>query len=403
MRFCAITEKGIEKVTALEINEIIKAEGEVKIEESVVIFDASIDDAIKFCYKSQSIDRLMLLFDSFNFKNKEDLLEKAANSIKKEQLAEWFKEDKSFRVSCEKKGYLDFTCQEIEMELGDTVFEKIKALLGFEPKVNLKTPDVMFFVFLAEEQAYLGIDFTGRDLSKRAYRIFTNPGTINAKLAYAMVRLSGYQKKQRMVDIMSKSGLVPIEAALFASGVPVNRYSKDFLFKKLFDKDWDELFKKIDASAKDEKLDITGLDPILRNLEAAKKNAKLAGIDKLITFTKIDLDWLDIKLDKKSVDLVVSRIQCPSNNVAENTIRKSYKELFYQCEFFMKNKARLCVLSENLNLLKEMMTANFKLVSEDELWSGQQRYEFAVIEKAETGSKEITSVKQKKINEEIKE
>jgi len=48
----------------------------------------------------------------------------------------------------------------------------------------------------------------------------------------------------------------------------------------------------------------------------------------------------------------------------------------------MKKKGRLALLGESLALFKSMITPGFKLVKEDELWAGKQRYEFVMIEKS---------------------
>jgi hypothetical protein len=47
----------------------------------------------------------------------------------------------------------------------------------------------------------------------------------------------------------------------------------------------------------------------------------------------------------------------------------------------MKKKGRLAMLGENLILLRSMVTPAFKLISNEELWSGKQKYEFVIIEK----------------------
>src|SRR3989338_11680466 len=58
-------------------------------------------------------------------------------------------------------------------------------------------------------------------------------------------------------------------------------------------------------------------------VRSAEKNAKLAGVKKQIRFGRLDISWLDAKLDENSVDLVVSyppqfRNGVDSFSVAEN-------------------------------------------------------------------------------------
>lgn len=382
IKACALTDKGIEKVALIELDEMIKSKG--KVEERVIIFEAkSEDDLLRFCYKDQSCQRVLLLFGNFIFSDYEDFLKKAEAIVDKLDLKEWLREDSSFRVSCERLGEHDFGSSTVEQDVGELMIAKAKKSLGFEPAVKLESPEIIFYAFVNGDRAYLGIDLVGRDLSKRQYRIFTSPGIINANLVYAMVRLSGYRKKERLVDFFCKSGIICIEAALMNSGISTSHYNKDFAFKKIrkLERDWDAFFKKADAKNSTEPQDILGLDPLLRNIEASKKNAKLAGVDKLIMFSKMDLDWLDTKLDEKSVDVVISRIPCPSKHLAEGAVKKTYKELFYQAEFFLKKKGRLCLLAESTDLLKGMIDDKFELVSEEELWAGKQVYHLVTIVK----------------------
>jgi len=385
IRGCAITDKGIEKIALLELDEIIKTKG--TSEECAVLFECkNYDELFAFCYKAQSIKRVLLLFDCFDFKTQEELVAKAKESLKKIKLSEWFGKEKKFKVECERIGEHGFGSQTIEEAIGEKLIFAAKEKLGFMPSASMKSPDTIFYVFINKSKAYFGIDLAGRDLSKRNYRIFSAPGIINANLACALVRMVGYslEKKQKFVDLFCKSGVVCIELALYAANKSVNYYSKDFAFKKLkpfAGKDWDVFFKKIDEKARAEKLDITGSDPLLRNLEASKKNAKLAGIDKLINFSKIDIEWLDTKFNERSIDLVASRIPCPSKHTRESDARKLYKELFYQAEFIMKKGGRMAFLTENLALLKEMLTKDFKIIQEDELWAGEQRYELVILER----------------------
>jgi putative N6-adenine-specific DNA methylase len=386
----AVTDKGIETVTSLELKERIDAEG--TIADSCVLFDAKEDDAFRFCYLTQSTDRVILFLDSFKFDDYQDLLKKSEELIRASDLSPYFAENSSFRIYCERRGLHDFNSNSLEQEVGGFVIDRIKTAQGFEPSVELKSPDVMIYVFINQDAAYFGIDLAGRDLSKRHYRIFTAPGIVNAKIAYAIAVLAGYSKGERMVDLFSKAGLMPIEAALHANNVSINYYNKDFIFKKIpayKDRDWDMFFKGIDSERSDSAIQVTGYDPLLRNLEAAKKNAKLAGVDKFIRFSKMDLDWMDSKLDASVIDLVVSRIPVVSHHLAEGAARKIYVELFHQAEFFLKPKGRLCLLAENLALLREMVTADFKPIAEHRLWAGQQEYEFMILERVpKSGDKE---------------
>ena len=229
----AVTDRGVEKVLALEISELVKAKAAV--EDSCALFDVkSYEDLFRFTYLTQASDRVAVFFGSFSFEDYDDLLAKSEGVIKKSGLKSFFSEGCSFKVFCDRRGLHGFNSNSVEQELGGFVIEKIKSELGFEPRVELKLADVIVFVFINNDEAYFGIDFAGRDLSKRNYRIFTAPGVVNAKLAFAMARIAGYTKKQKMVDLYSKAGIIAMRAGLRESRTSVNFYSKDFAFKREF-------------------------------------------------------------------------------------------------------------------------------------------------------------------------
>ena len=86
MKALAITHKGIEDITSLEIKELVKAKN-LKQEESCVSFEIkSMDDLALLNYKSQSVYKIIYLFDSFKIKKLEDIkksIQKNINEIKK--------------------------------------------------------------------------------------------------------------------------------------------------------------------------------------------------------------------------------------------------------------------------------------------------------------------------------
>ena len=90
----------------------------------------------------------------------------------------------------------------------------------------------------------------------------------------------------------------------------------------------------------------------MQHLRGAEKNAKIGGVNKLIRFSRLDVEWLDAKLDGNSIDLVVSyppQFKSTAGNdqfsVAENKkLAVLYKNFFYQADFFLKKKGKIVLL-----------------------------------------------------------
>src|SRR3989344_6890400 len=227
MKGLAITSKGIEDTASTEIKELIRAE--CKIEEACIVFDfKKFEDLCLLCYKSQSVDRIVYLIGELEFHNFHEEFEKF---LKKADIAGWIKKYKNFKVECSRTGKHDFKSVDAETQFAKFILNKYK---NEEPRFNLKEYDIIFFIYIINDKLYFGVDFAGFELNKRLYKIFLHPGSLRGTVAYALIRESGFQKKESMLDPFSRDGVVVIESAFYSNDFPVNYFKKDkFAFLKL--------------------------------------------------------------------------------------------------------------------------------------------------------------------------
>jgi 23S rRNA G2445 N2-methylase RlmL len=351
MKALAITHKGIEDISALEIKELIKKQG--KIEETVVKFDTTKENLAELCYKSQSTIKILELIAEFEIKSLDDI-------TKLEKID--FKIEKSFAVRCIRIGSHDFGSQDVEKQAGAIIFNKTKQ------KVNLENPEIPILVYIYNNKAYVGIDYSGFDMSKREYKIFAYAKSLKGTLAYALLRIADYKKEQTLLDPFSISGEIPIEAALFVTE-SVNHFNKEkFAFNKFLK------FKFTEP--KKAKTKIFNYDSLLKNIKSAQKNAKIAGVDKNINFSKTDIEWLDTKFEKESVDKIVTRIPELARYQKPAQIEKLYKEFFHQAEYILKKKGRIVAIAKNLDIFKKF-AEKFNISEERTISLGKE--ELAVI------------------------
>ncbi len=379
MKGIAITHKGLEDIAALEIKEIIKAESEVK-ETTVVFSPKNLVDLCTLAYKAQSLIKVLYLFDIFKVKNDEkSILDKIKKSVEKIDFKEWLDKEKTFRVSC-KHVENEISSQEIEKETGAILIDKIQKTGKYDQKVDLDNPDVIFYIYIYENQCYIGIDFCGFDLSKRDYKVFSNPADTKGTISYSVLRIAEYKKSDTLLDPFCSSGTIPIEAALFKLG-SVNFYRKDrfaFLklkqfenhdFKKLFSNEYDE-----------EKPNILASDERLYNMRAAKKNAKIASVNKMIEFSKIDVDWLDTKYEKQSIDLIATKPIFLKYELDKT--KKIYDGFFYGAKYILKNKGKIVVISKGDDLIEEISKKHgFNICHERVVFQGSQQLKVTVFQK----------------------
>jgi len=354
-----ITHKGLEKPCSLEIEELVKSS--CKVTDSAVLFDASSkEDICLLAYRLQSAVKVLELFSSFNFKSLSDIKDKIPTIKIPLELT-----SKSFVVRSSRKGTHDFLAKDVEREIGEIIYKK------YSMTVNLNDPDYIFYVYIVDDTCYFGLDYSGFDLSKREYKIFSHPSALKGTTAFCLLKMVDYSEKKLLLDPFCGSGTIIIEAGLYSGKRSPHFYDKDkFAFLKFIDFDFSKIDSKCDTKTK---LSAYGFDHNLQAVSASKKNAKVAGIDKILNFSRVDVEWIDTKLDESSVDLVVSNPPVPSKIHAQELVEKVYKELFYQLEFVLNKKGKILLITRKSDLLKKYAAiSKFKLISEQEIMVGKE-------------------------------
>jgi len=371
MKGFAITSKGIEETACMEIKELINAG--CRAEDSCVIFDfRKFEELCMLCYKCQSADRIAYLIGSFEFRDFFNDLEKFFGGL---HIDEWIMGHKKFRVECIRQGTHEFKSVDVEARASGAILKKSKNF-----SIDLKDYEIIFLLYIIDGKCYFGVDFAGFELNKRGYKIFLHPSSLRGTIAYALVRESGFGKKDVMLDPFSRDGIVAIEAAFYASGFPVNYYKKDkFAFLKLkLGIDSEKLFKNADKGIKKPAAKVYSYDHLFKYVDYSKKNAKIAGVDKLINFSRVELEWLDIKFKKESVDRIATSLPASKNA----NLDKIYNEFFYQSAYILKDNGTLALISRMPDFaIKHAEKHNFSVAMEKDLWSGEQALKILVFKK----------------------
>lgn len=378
MQSLLITHKGAEEVAQKEIKEILGFDSEAK-EAAVIFSPAELKDLCRLCYKTQSAIKVMYLLCSGNFKELDHILE-AIKKIDEKQIKAWT-DEKTFAVRCMHDEECIFSSQEIEEKVGGYIYEYVKA------KVNLDNPDVTFFVFINKDRFYFGIDFAGFDMSKRSYRMFHHIHALRGTVAYALLRMAEFQKGESVLDPFAGSGTISIEAALFSSGLSVNYYNKErFAFRRFNqfkEMDFDAFFEALDKSEKiKEKARVFCFDNTQRNVKSSEKNAKIAGANKYIDFSRQEIENLDIKFEEKSLDCIATNPPEVSKRLKKSVVKKLLDELFYNSKYILKEDGMIAMISRDLELVDDAMKKHeFKLVERKDIWQGKERLVVNLIKK----------------------
>ncbi len=143
-------------------------------------------------------------------------------------------------------------------------------------------------VFLYKDEVTVGIDTTGDSLHKRGYRKLTAKAPIAENLAAALIMLTPWNKDRILVDPFCGSGTFPIEAARMAAHMAPGMDRsftaeswKHIVPSRIWTDVREECHEEVDINID---TDIQGYDIDPAMVDIARKNAALAGVDKLIHF-----------------------------------------------------------------------------------------------------------------------
>lgn len=376
MKAIGICSQGFEEEASRELKEFYKKDS--TIEDACVLFDIENNSELaKITYQTQSLQKTMVLFDSFNIS--EDINSDIEKSIEKIDFKDWFK-DRTFKADCIHLNE-DVSGMKIAAKVGEFVIKKTDA------KVKMNNPNIIVLAYITKNKCYLGIDFAGIDLSKRDYRIHNHPSALNGAVAFNLLMFSGWTPNKSILDPMCGSGVIPIEAALLFSKKSPQFFRKENLAFTRFEK---FNFVTIDAEvidniSKNSKVaDINCSDHVLACIRATKNNGKIADIDKIIKPTKNDLEWLETKYGEESIDFIVTHPPSMSKHADEKSVIKTFNELFYQAEFILTENGKIAIICISDALLKESAEKNgFKLIKEKQIMQGKQELTCFLFEKDE--------------------
>ena len=390
-RVLLTTNRGLEDITAQEVEEIlgVKAIPRPFGVLGRVMFE--INDLLKvaeFTYITKTANRVIVFLDSFEVERDDKGLETIYKKVKEIDWTEYMERDQTFAVRCERMGIHTYTSIDVCRVAGQAIIDQIMEKTGHRQKVNLEEPDVIVRVDVIGSRCFVGIDFVGEvGLHKRGYKIYHHPAALRTTLANQMVRLSGWNKDKVLLDPMCGSGTIPIEACLNVTNTPGAYWRKDKLqFTKLNvfkDIDWDSFFEKIDEKInRDIDVEIYAFDKFIKHVRGAEANATRASVRNLIKFARVDLEWLDVKMEEKSVDVIVTNPPYGLKVADPEEAEKCHKLLFYQADWVLKDDGKVVLISARPDFVEKWSQYyKFKKVHEREVLHGKLKAKIYIFQK----------------------
>ena len=180
-----------------------------------------------------------------------------------------------------------FSPSDIQSIMKKAIVERLKQVYHMEwfPEDGAQYP---IRVSILKDEVTIGLDTSGVSLHKRGYRKLTAKAPITETLAAALIMLTPWKGDRILVDPFCGSGTFPIEAAMMAADMApgLNRHFLAESWEHLIPKEcWEDAREEARERVNlDIETDIQGFDIDAAAIKAARANAKMAGVDKLIHF-----------------------------------------------------------------------------------------------------------------------
>lgn len=273
---------------------------EIRVRPGGVEFSGDLATGYRFCLNARVASRLMLgIAEEEHIKSADDLY---ASSLLI-PWETWLDPSKTFAVtvSAIRCAWLHDTTF-AALKLKDAIADRLRSTCGGErPSVDTKHPDVTFHLHLSADQALWYLDFSGRSLFRRFYRIGDTKAILKENLASAVLMRSDWYKSLQdtepglLLDPFCGAGTIPIEAALIATDTaPGLLHPDSFAFLNLPMHDhnlWEQICEEAQERqrvGKQRNVRILAWDIDANALALATQHARRAGVEQYIIFEQKD-------------------------------------------------------------------------------------------------------------------
>ncbi len=208
----------------------------------------------------------------------------------------------------------------------DGIVDRFREKFNDRPSVDLENPDVKIYIHVFRNEVNISLDSSGDPLYKRGYRSDINLAPIKEVLAAGLIKLSGWQPHQLLIDGMCGSGTFAIEAASIANNIPPGYFRKGFGFmtwKNYNEELYNTIFDSSVDKIKNDEPKIIANDIDESSLKKAQINITNAKVDDVITLSHHS--FFDLQPPKKPGVVILNPPY--GERMSEPEIASFYKEI----------------------------------------------------------------------------
>ncbi len=280
---------GFEEVLKEELNEL--GYKDVKVLNRAVQIEGTWKDVYFLNLYSRCSISILVEIEKFFIRNEEDLYKKCM----KIDWSKYFDVNKTFAVKGAVFSDLFTHTQYPFLVVKDAICDVFREKEGIRPDVNIKTPQILFDVYINKQNVIVSLNTSGAPLFQRGYRQAVGDAPLNEVAAAGLIRMSGWDRKSMFVDPFCGSGTLLIEAALLASGIPSNIERQHYAFKNFANynaKVWEEIYENTPKRVSSLPCKIVGSDIDSEMVLKARRNLSGLPIGRFVEVENLSFEEL---------------------------------------------------------------------------------------------------------------
>lgn len=285
-RFFAPCPRGLEELLCDELSAL--GAQAAKTERGGVHFRADWRAAYRANLESRLATRVLWLVGNAPYRNEEDIYRLTAGVA----WEKWFGFGQTIRVSVTGRRSPVRSLEFVTLRIKDAVCDRFRARCGKRPSVDTAAPDMRIHAFLDERRVQLYLDLSGDSLVRRGFKRASVEAPLKENLAAGILRLSGWQTDEALVDPMCGSGTFLLEAAMMALRIAPGM-GRNFALENMRHFDaalWQEVVANAKAAELPRRaLPIYGFDISAQEVRRTQVNLRVAQLQEWVRAEECDV------------------------------------------------------------------------------------------------------------------
>ncbi|WP_177193527.1 THUMP domain-containing class I SAM-dependent RNA methyltransferase [Thermodesulforhabdus norvegica] len=222
---------------------------------------------------------------------------------------------------------------------------------AFDESRELEKPRQRIWISVIRNLCSVRLDMTGAHLHQRGYRLYPGPAPLRETLAAVLLELAEWNGDMPLVDGMTGSGTVAVEAALKALKIPPG-FFRSFLFElwPSFQEGFWKHEKRVAQAemALNRDIRIVAIDRSSGYIRLAKENARRAGVEDRITWIRTDFfGWTP---QNEGLEKGLLFLNPPYGKRITTAVTEMYRKIFAHIDKYYRGW-RVMIILPDKNLL----------------------------------------------------